>query len=204
MGLPNLMKRERVFERVLLLIPTCAVIWVASNWPSHGGEYGNRYLIPCWLFFSFLFAEILTHLKNRRLQKWIIAISIGFLFYSLIALSLFKSNKDTLTLQIAPSLYVSANDFVNHHFVQNVWKETLASPLLPIMTFGSSLGGYFVQSVLRQAGLLPYFIEEKAILYFRAHPPPGGGSYWIFFFIMMFLVGGAISLCSLYKARRLS
>jgi hypothetical protein len=189
LSLGHALGRPRLVPRLVLTLPAFFICWIAANWPSHGGEYGNRYLISIWILLGFLCAEVLDRLQAARWPRRIfLAAGAVSLLYSLTALSLFKSNSDTLTLHVGPTLYGLPSDWVNHDFARNAFHETVRRPASAAMTLGPSVAGYFIVKALGSAGLLPGAASESAARYFEKHTPPTPSS-WAVFFVML---GGGV------------
>lgn len=186
-------EKSRMWPRLALLLPALPVCWIAANWPSHGGEYGNRYILPLWMAFAFLFAEILDHLSERKsflLRRGFVVISAGALLVSFLSLSLFKSNSDTLTLHVGPTLYEHASDWVNHSYTVNAYHEIMTDPVRSLMTLGPSPAGYFGLRLLDMFHLVPAGVAEKFGDYFIKHGTPTTG-YWAIFF-SVFTIGASL------------
>lgn len=161
---------HRELAKAVLLVPTAMTFLVASNWPSHGGEYANRYLIPAWLFLTFLFADCVAMLEFNYRRAVIFLLGLGGLSYllALLMLTLFKSNADTLTLQVGPTLYQLPSDWVNHRYAAEAYRTLVSSPAYAPATFGASLLGYMAFKLL---GIFHITIGPLAA-YFEKHPAP--------------------------------
>lgn len=162
----------RELAKAVLLVPTGITFLVASNWPSHGGEYANRYLIPAWLFLTFLFAEgwSILQVKNRRAPNVMLGLGLIAFVLSLLVLTLFKSNSDSLTLQVGPTLYQLPSDWVNHRYAAEAYHTLVTSPDYAPSTFGASLLGF---AVFKWLGALSVTVGPLAT-YFEKHPAPDG------------------------------
>jgi hypothetical protein len=174
------------YLRVALALSAVLTFWVAANWPSHGGEFGSRYLIPCWALFTLGFALLLDRLvEHPRLRLTAIAIGLTSAVVSVAFVSLFKSNATTLTLHVGPTAYGLPSDWVNETFAKEAWRS-LFNPGLVASSFAPSLGGYLFFSLV--AGWDPVATHLQPLAeYFQQHGTPSLGS-------LLFIVCGLLSI----------
>lgn len=191
--LAPLLRKERRFYGPLcfLAIPSMAILWMSSNWPTHGGEYGNRYLIVTWLLWTFLFAGELSVLRRDRESgpaRILIVVGQLALLVSFLMLTLFKSNADTLTLLIGPTRYGLPSDWINNLFAANAWRQVIHHPAQVLLTFGGSVAGYAVFAVLRHLPRIPQACLAAGTQYFYKHRPPDAPP--AVYAILLLLAGG--------------
>jgi hypothetical protein len=164
-----------------LVFPTAVSFLIASNWPSHGGDYGNRYLIPTWLLWGLLIAESLRFARTKGRACWntTLGLSLGLLALSLLLLSVFKSNAGTLTLHVGPTVYGLPSDWVNPTYAREAYHEIFRHPVHSLETLASAPAGYMASRVLTIESLNSYFTKHT--------PPPF--SFW-----MVLILGGTFGL----------
>lgn len=158
-----------------LLVPVLMVTWMISNYYGQGAEYGHRYLISIFVFFSVCYAAVTDQIlqqSRRWLERaWVILSGVSLAF-SLLLFIQFKTNATTLTLHLLPVSHLVPKDWMNYEYTQNATAniaEIIRKPMYGISLFTPSPAGYMAYRVLRALNLMPHSAKEAYNDYLVRH-----------------------------------